>query len=87
MTPEQREHLRRSILDVLDANGSRYGLSVKALQSLLLIYGTRPTADTIHIELNYLRDKQMAEPVDKKISPEVSAWRITADGRDWLAMN
>lgn len=87
MNAEQRETFRQSLLDVMSANGSEYGLSLKALAALLRGYGIRPTPRELLDELTYLRDKGLTTQVNKKISPEVGAWRITAEGRDWLATN
>ena len=36
-------------------------------------------------EIQYLEDKKHVEQVPAEISPEVTSYRITASGRDWLA--
>ena len=87
MTPEQRELFRIAILRVLDANQTRFGLSAKAIATLIVEFGFQPQADAVTLELEYLADakKGLAMPVDKKVSPENQNWKISADGRDFLA--
>jgi len=88
MTPESREFFRKAILSVLDTNGTKYGLALRAIRSFLEIYGFRNApGDDILKEMEYLCDKGFAEGVGKQISPENTAWRITAAGRDFLALN
>lgn len=87
MTPEQRENLRRALLIVLDANGSKFGLGVKPLKVLVIQYGCEPAEAEVASEMQYLEDKVFVTPVNKAISPENRCWRINARGRDWLAEN
>ena len=84
-TPEKRELLRIAILRVLEANTSRFGLGITALIHMLGAYGTVGAPDDVRFEVYYLHDKGFLTPVDKAISPENQCWRITAEGRDWVA--
>ena len=89
MTPEQKEIFRTALLRVLEERGSdQFGLGVTAIQIFIGQFGFRATkAEEIRIELQYLMDKGLVAPVGKTISPENKSWRITADGRDYLALN
>ena len=88
LTPEQREIFRKAILSVLDTNASDFGLGLRAIAAFLPIYGfNNARGGEILPELNYLVDKEFAARVGKQISPENTAWRITATGRDFLAAN
>jgi hypothetical protein len=86
LSSEQREQLRLSLLGFLEANQTRFGLSAALLRQMARSEGrSQLDAETVAAELDYLADKNFIAPVDKKISPENRAWRITADGRDFLA--
>lgn len=88
MTPADRELFRLALLRVLDANGTRFGLGVAAIGANLRQWGFAGAAPVmVTIELQYLFDKGFVCAVDKAISPENQNWRITANGRDWLAQN
>lgn len=85
MSPEQREALRAAILLTLDANQTRFGLAAPAIAVHLIPQGFKAEPKEVERELDYLADKQLAEPVKRSLSPENRAWRINAAGRDWLA--
>ena len=89
MNPEQREIFRTALLRVLEERGSdRFGLAVQAIQIFLGQFGFRASRkDDINAELLYLADKNLVVMVGKTVSPENTCWRITADGRDHLALN
>jgi len=89
MTPEQKELFRLSILRVLDANRTRFGIGIVALGHHLNIFGfniatfkgdVQAFHDAIADELQYLCDKGLAEEALKVVSKENRAWRITTDG-------
>ena len=85
MSPEQREVLRTAILRTLDTNQTRFGLTVPAVTVHLVPQGFKVEPKEVERELDYLTDKQLAEVVKRSLSPENRAWRINANGRDWLA--
>ena len=88
MTPNQRELYRASLLRVLEANDTKWGLSLPALEVNVAAFGFRGLGlDSTEREVRYLKDKGFVEPINKAISPENQTWRITAAGRDWLATN
>lgn len=86
MDAEQREQVRLSLLRILDANPTRWGLSGALLLQMLRGEG-RPwlERDRMEQELQYLEDLGLVAEVLKGISPENRAWRITAQGRDRVA--
>ena len=70
----------------MQASGA-YAVTVEVLRVCLSVTGYQQvTAPQIEAELHYLRDKGFAEKGFKTVSPENSGWRITAAGRDHLAM-
>lgn len=87
MEASKREILRRSILTVADANLSRYGLSAVAFKLHVSSLGLLPdvSVEQIAPELDYLVEKELMTEVAKHLSPENRLWRITAQGRDFLA--
>lgn len=85
MNATERELFRVALLRVLEANGTRFGLTAEALAALVVRFGFRPATEVVAEELTYLADKGLVVPVGKLISPENSAWRIAAAGRDFLA--
>ncbi|MHB8520716.1 MAG: hypothetical protein ACYDH9_08150 [Limisphaerales bacterium] len=85
MTADQREHFRNTLLVILDANQTRFGLPVSALVIHTRSRGNAVAVEQIDEELQYLKDKGFVELVVKVISPELRSWRITASGRDYLA--
>jgi hypothetical protein len=85
MTSAQREQIRLSILRYCDS-ADQFGLAAALLLQFLRSEGFRAlTAELLRHELNYLTDKSLLVAVAKPVSPENSAWRITANGRDFLA--
>jgi hypothetical protein len=86
MTPQRREQLQLSILTVLDANHSRYGLPLDAVTLHVSGYGfAQIMRDQVETELDYLTDKGLVECVGKTLEPANRAWRRTAEGRDFLS--
>ena len=85
MTVAQREVFRRTVLLALDANPGDRGLPPDTLLTYAKVRGfTRETKDQVDLELEYLQDKGLVEPVKNIISPELRAWRITLAGRNLL---
>ncbi len=87
MSPEQRELLRLALLRVMDANQTGRGLGAGSLTFLIGRFGASASIEEINAELVYFADKGFVTAVQKAISPELTAWRITAEGRDWIAQN
>jgi hypothetical protein len=85
MTTQQREQARLSLLRYCDS-ADQYGLAASLLLQFLRNEGFRGlTPAGLDAEILYLADKGFLVMVDKVISPENRAWRITASGRDFLA--
>jgi hypothetical protein len=86
MTTQQREQIRLSILRYCEA-ADPYGLADELLLQFIRSEGFRSvTAAQLRAELQYLADKSLLAAVPKTLSPENAAWRITAAGRDFLAI-
>lgn len=86
MNPEQRELFRLAILRVLDANNTRFGLGRSAIAHTTGIFGfPSPKTEELTAALQYLEGKKLIYEVLKGISPENQAWKITAEGTDFVA--
>lgn len=86
MNAEEKEQLRFSLLRFLDANPTRFGLTVPLLLQMARNEGRPGLArEQVEAELQYLEDKHLVAEVLKGISPENRAWRISAEGRDCVA--
>lgn len=85
MNPTEREQVRLSLLRYLAANKGRFGISAAMLRQYLASEGSRLTQAEIEAELLYLTDKGFVLEITKAVSPENLAWRISAEGRDFLA--
>lgn len=87
MNATDRQQLRLSLLRFLDENVTRFGFELGYLLQRARSEGRpRLSADDVDVELLYLEDKKFIEQPAKQLSPELRAWRITAGGRDYLAM-
>lgn len=83
MSPEERQNVR--IILLLCAAKAPQGLTIELARVWLRGRGVEATVEEIAAEIAYLVDKDFMKPVEKRLSPEIRAWRITADGRDFLA--
>lgn len=81
MDSERRELFRKAILRVLEANNTRFGLTVPAIRHMLGMFGFPVMqADSIEDEIGYLEGKGLVEEVLKVISRENRAWRLSQQG-------
>jgi len=86
MNTQQREQLRLSLLRFLGDVSSALGMNAGMLKQLAISEGRRGLLEgEVLVEMTYLEDKRFVAQVPKAISPENPSWRITADGRDFLA--
>jgi hypothetical protein len=86
MEPKQRESLQVAVLRVLDANYSRFGLSLDAVTLHAANFGfPRLTREAVEVELEYLLEKGLVESPSKVLEPANRVWKRTASGRDYLA--
>ena len=85
LNAQQREQLRLSLLRFLNGNPN-YGMPTAFLLQMARAEG-RPKLDeeSVTAELEYLAEKNLAARMPKKLSPENKSWKITADGRDFVA--
>ena len=86
MDANQREQLRLSLLRNLGVNPTTYGTPVSFLRALAAAEG-RPhlSVAEVEAELLYLQDAGLVTLVCKQISPENASFRISKQGRDFLA--
>jgi hypothetical protein len=88
MTPEQKELFRLAVLRVLDANNTRFGLGRSAIGHSMTLFGfPQPKTEDLDVTLEYLEGKKLIYEVLKGISPENRAWKITAEGTDYVAQH
>ncbi len=85
MNAKTRENLRILILTALHA-ARPYGVELEPLRLALPPHLRGLEAEDLRVELDYLVGKGLAEEAGKKISPENRAWKLTAEGTDFLAM-
>ena len=83
MNAQQRNILRVTLL--LVARSAPLGLTMDFAPVALRARSILAESQEIKDEVAYLVDKGLLVPVSKKVSPELKAWRITAEGRDFLA--
>lgn len=83
MTAEERRNTR--VILLLCADKAPQGLTIELARVWLQGRGVAATGAEIAQEIAYLVDKTFMTPVEKRLSPELRYWRITADGRDFLA--
>jgi DNA-binding HxlR family transcriptional regulator len=85
MTTADREQLRLALLRHLESHQTRFGLGTRLLRAMTIAEGLPATVAEVDAELTYLEDKGLVARIDKRISPELATWRITAAGRDYNA--
>jgi hypothetical protein len=76
-----------AVLKVLDANNTRFGLSMQAVRLLVRPFGfNRSEAETTDA-LEYLADKGLVEESAKVLVKINRSWKITDEGRQYLDDN
>jgi hypothetical protein len=88
MNPQEREQLRISLLRHLSRGRGlkRFGISTPLLLQLLRSEGMAwPDEETVEAELGYLTELKYVVVPEKVISPENRTWRLTAEGRNYVA--
>lgn len=86
LTNEQREQLRLSLLRFLEGNTTRFGLPTAVLLQMARSEGRSALESRqVEAELEYLAEKGFVAEALKGISPENRNWRVTANGRDFVA--
>lgn len=84
MHAQSRELFRVCLLQALNAQ-TAYALNAGVLHVQARLGGHNVTEAEVVQEMLYLTDKGLAVEDNKTLSPEVKRWRITANGRDFLA--
>lgn len=85
MNARTRENLRILILTALHA-ARPYGVELEPLRLALPPHLRGIEEADLRVEIDYLVGKGLAAVESKKISPENRAWKLTAEGTDFLAM-
>jgi len=81
-----REVLRTNILQTA-ADSAPKGVTIPLVRVYARAGGFRSvTEEEVEAGIQYLVDKGFLALVPKSISPENKAWRVTADGQDFLAL-
>lgn len=84
LNAQTRELLRNNILIQYEASG-RVGCPLPTIYLGVRIAGFKLDDEDIAEEVSYLLDKGLLASVEKTLSPENVRYRITAEGRDYLA--
>ncbi len=85
MNAPELELLRIYLLQTLrEIAGSELPLSTLLRGAKIAGFRDATSRDLL-AELRYLEDKRFVATPEKSVSPENREWRITADGRDYLA--
>lgn len=86
MNSEQRDILRQSILQILEANQTRFGLWLPALKTWLGPKGFPAISEAdLQAELKAMLKEGLVETIRQGVSPQNRTWGITSAGRDHLA--
>ena len=85
--PANAESLAQAMLQVMQANNTRFGLSPLAIGSFVRKFGFQPTETETTDRLEYLLGKGLVEEVPKIINRSARVWKITAAGRQYLDDN
>ena len=86
MDAAERELLRLNLLHQLDSAAPR-SLRLPQLRNGARLGGFTCADLELLRETDYLTSKGMIEIPEKEISPEITAWKITATGRDFVAQH
>lgn len=84
MIPRSRELFRQALLVAL-IDFRDYQASAELLKLNAERLGFKVDVEEVSAEMQYLSDKGLVKEEKALISPELKRWRITADGRDYLA--
>jgi hypothetical protein len=77
----------QAILQVMQANNTRFGLTAQAIGTFSRAYGFAPEERETLDRLEYLAGKNLAAEVPKIIDKTFRAWKITDAGRQYLDEN
>jgi len=73
-----------AVLKVLEANNTRFGLTVTAIRLLVRQFGFNRTETETLDALEYLADKKFVAESPKALVKINRAWKITDEGRQYL---
>jgi hypothetical protein len=84
MKPSILELFDQALLQVLQANTTRFGLTAKALCVFCRAQGFEPEEEETLDRLEYLVGKGLAAEMPKLIDKSMRVWKITDAGRRYL---
>jgi hypothetical protein len=85
MTPQRRHQLRTALLIIIESV-KPFAAELPLIRIGLPTHGFRAMEDEVVLtELDYLVEKRFVAKDGAKLAPELGKWKITADGRDFLA--
>jgi hypothetical protein len=76
-----------AVLKTLDANNTRFGLSIPAIRLLVRPFGFNRSEKETTDALEYLADKGLVEESAKVLVKINRSWKITDAGRQYLDDN
>lgn len=86
MNAAQKEKFREALLQVADANLSRFGLGVSAFKLHVSNFGFEDvSAEDVEREVEWLTEKELLDEVPSKLSFGNRLWRLSETGRRILA--
>ena len=85
MNEQQLELFRVAGLRVFESNNTRFGLGVPALCHAMAVFGfPSPDQEAVKDMVQYWLTREFLEEVQKHVSRENRAWRITTKGLQFL---
>jgi hypothetical protein len=84
MKPNMLELFDQALLQVMEANTTRFGLTAEALRAFCRAQGFEPEEKETLDRLEYLAGKGLAAAMPKLIDKSTRVWKITAAGRLYL---
>lgn len=88
MNAQQRANLRVAVLTVLHTNQTRFGLGLDAITLHVSSLGfAKVTAPEVETAMFALEDEKMICRLPDRLTPGVHVWRITDEGRNYVAEN
>jgi hypothetical protein len=73
-----------AVLKVLDANNTRFGLTMPAIRLFVRQFAFNPSEEETIDALEYLAGKRLVEEAPKVLVKINRAWKITDAGRQYL---
>jgi len=82
--PGALELFDQALLQIMQANTTRFGLTAKVLCAFCRAHGLQPEEEQTLDRLEYLAGKKLAAEMPKLIDKSMRVWKITDAGRRYL---